>query len=111
MNLNDYILVTISRKMDNGFGIVSIVQQQSFLLSKINEFLDHPEPFISIDSLAEFLNEKKANEDYDYLNDISGCLDASEDHDNFISNANPNGFGNKVDTLIFEALDEIIFQF
>ena len=111
MNLNDDVLITLSRKMDNGYGVVSIVQQQTFALSKINEFLDHQDPFTSIDSLAEFLNEKKLNEDYDFLNDISGGLEASEDHDNFISNANPNGFGNKVDTLIFEALDEIIFQF
>ena len=111
MNLKDDVLVTLSRKMDNGFGIVSIVQKQIFSLSKINEFLDHPEPFISIDSLAEFLNEKKVNEDYDYLNDISGSLEGTEDRDNFISTANPNGFGNKVDNLSVEAFNNIIFQF
>jgi hypothetical protein len=111
MNLNDDILVTLSRKMDNGYGVVSIVQKQTFSLSKINKFLDNPEPFTSIDSLAEFLNEKKLNEDYDFLNDISGSLEASEDHDNFISTANPNGFGNKVDNLTVEAFNKIIFLF
>lgn len=51
--------------------------------------------------------------DFVVLNNLQiKTYDESEfDHDNFISNANPNGFGNKVDTLIFEALDEIIFQF
>lgn len=111
MNFNDDILITLSRKMDNGFGIVSIVQQQIFSLRKINEFLDHTEPFISVDSLTEFLNEKKRNEEFDYLNDLSGSLEGSDDHDDFVSNANPNGFGNKVDSLTVEAFNKIIFQF
>jgi hypothetical protein len=111
MNLNNDVLITLSRKMDNGYGAVSIVQKQTFALNSINEYLDYPEPFISINSLTEFLNEKKVNDDYDYLNDISGGLKGSEEHEYFISTANPNGFGNKVDVFTVEADNKIIFQF
>jgi hypothetical protein len=102
--------ITLQRNMDDGYGIVYCIQKQDFDLIEINNYFQIETVFETIEALLTFLEVKKEEEDYDFLNDIMCNLDDSVDCEYFHSIANPNGSGNNVDCLIVMSEGKVIFE-
>jgi hypothetical protein len=103
-------VITLQRKMDDGYGTVYCVQKQNFELNEIHNYFQSEESFDTIEAIVAFLEERQEEDDYDFLNDLMCNLDDSEDLDHFNAVANPNGSGNNVDVLIVIYDGKVIFE-
>ena len=111
-------VLTLLRKMDNGYGKVEYIQQNELELDQIHEYfqeslqyIDHifdfSKPFPTIESVISFLDnnwEEIAN------GEIKTGLSENENFNRFIENCNPNGYGNDVDNLVISSQGEVIFD-
>ena len=111
-------IVTLLRKMDNGYGQVGYIQENEIELKDIHlyfqeslEIIDHnfdlSKPFNNIESVIQFLDD---NLEKLIDSEIKTGLTENEDFDDFIKGCNPNGYGNDIDNLVVFYNDKVLFD-
>jgi hypothetical protein len=111
-------VVTLMRKMDNGYGKVIYIQENEIQLNMIHQyfevslkFIDHrfdlTKPFENIESIIQFLDD---NWDKIVEGEIKTGLTENEEFDDFIESCNPNGYGNEIDNLVILYEDKILYD-